>query len=78
MAGILWTGLGWREGQVTVPYSPWVPSTPGRLWLVGNPARSISERHLHVWVKTTNFGDVPGGPVVKTPHFHCKEHRLGP
>ena len=23
-------------------------------------------------------GDVPGGPMVKTPCFHCKGHRLGP
>ena len=23
-------------------------------------------------------GDFPGDPVVKTPHFHCKEHRLIP
>ena len=22
--------------------------------------------------------DSPGGPVVKTPHFHCRGHRFDP
>ena len=22
--------------------------------------------------------DLPGGPVVKTPHFHCRGHRFNP
>ena len=80
MAGVLWTGLGWREGQVTFPSHRGSPAHLGalRLWLVGNPARSNSERHPHVWGKTTNSRDVPGGPMVKTPHFHCKGHGLGP
>ena len=23
-------------------------------------------------------GDFPGGPTVKTPHFHCRGHRFNP
>ena len=29
-------------------------------------------RHL----RRAEFGDFPGGPVAKTPRFHCTGHRL--
>ena len=28
--------------------------------------------------KRENPGNFPGVPVVKTPHFQCKEHRFDP
>jgi len=31
-------------------------------------------------IRTTRgfYWDFPGGPVVKTLHFHCRGHRFGP
>ena len=26
----------------------------------------------------TERGDFPGGPAVKTPHFHCRGHEFNP
>ena len=28
--------------------------------------------------KISGLGDFPGGPVVKTPYFHCRRHGLDP
>ena len=28
--------------------------------------------------RKTSFRDFPGGPVVRTPHFHCRGHRVDP
>ena len=29
-------------------------------------------------IKSNNIWDFPGGPVVKTLHFHCRGHRFDP
>ena len=31
-----------------------------------------------VLIKTICYRDFPGGPVVKTPSFHCRGHRFDP
>ena len=33
---------------------------------------------IHSFIHSTNLRDFPGGPVVKTPCFHCKGHRFDP
>ena len=35
--------------------------------------KNINVSLINTW--TLNF---PGGPVVKTPHFHCRGHRFNP
>ena len=30
------------------------------------------------YYKILSIGDFPGGPVVKTPHFHYRGHRFNP
>ena len=25
-----------------------------------------------------HLGEFPGGPVIRTPHFHCRGHRFNP
>ena len=36
---------------------------------------SLTSSHLRMFQVDWNF---PGGPVVKTPHFHCKGHGFNP
>ena len=33
---------------------------------------------LELLAKRIWFMDFPGGPMVKTPHFHCRGHRFDP
>ena len=30
------------------------------------------------WLRSSTTGEFPGGPVVRTPCFHCREHRFNP
>ena len=30
------------------------------------------------WLRSSITGEFPGGPVVRTPCFHCREHRFNP
>ena len=38
---------------------------------------SLSKR-LNEWCHLNGLKDFPGGPVVKTLHFHCREHGFDP
>lgn len=45
--------------------------------LFGENGRSTKLRLLET-TSTVNKGNVPGDPVVKTPHFQCKGCRFDP
>ena len=38
----------------------------------------VSEKKTDVRFKHPSFGDFPGGPVVRTLHFHCRGSRFNP
>ena len=37
----------------------------------GSPALQAGDSKKSIW-------DLPGGPVVKIPHFHCRGHEFDP
>ena len=40
-------------------------------------SQSVSKSYWH-YFKLYPDRDFPGGPVVRTPHFHCRGHRFDP
>ena len=52
----------------------------GKVFIVGgaDPNRSFSDVHTIDLGKTSSGGDFPGGPVVGTPSFRCREHVFDP
>jgi len=38
----------------------------------------LKSNHINKYIKINDLGDFSGGPMVKTLHFHCREHRFDP
>ena len=56
--------MGWSQGEKR-------NHRPG----VGNPNVAHSYTKLQ---KVQEYGEFPGGPVVRTPHFHCRGPQFNP
>ena len=44
----------------------------------GEELLETNSQQLQKRTDENHLGDFPGGPVVKTPHFHCRGHRFNP
>ena len=38
----------------------------------------LKSNHINKYIKINDLGDFPGGPTVKTLHFHCESTDLIP
>ena len=70
-----------QAGSILAP--PGIPTTPGSglTFMFSGSARRISltEHFLNIPLyRNASLQEFPGGPVVRTPHSHCKGHEFHP